>query len=301
MVPAQLLLSQAVHGRGGYDSDFSDDESGEKSDQRNKRTSNEDALLIKPFQKVKQVKVADRQIAAEEWDREEARNRRFHLIAMDAYARHKKFVNDYILYYGGKKEDFQRSGEKRLAKKYYDKLFKEYCIADLTRYKENKFGFRWRHEKEVVSGKGQFSCGNKHCDEKEGLKSWEVNFGYTEYGEKRNALVKLRLCPQCSCKLNFHHRRREVKPNKKRGRTEQNTEDPKSKKSRLSHSEKHRSKQRNKQKDQVSSDDSDDFDNDADDSEEHPSDADFWKGPLQETHEKSREEEFDEYFQDLFL
>lgn len=28
--------------------------------------------------------------------------------------------------------------EKRLAKKYYDKLFKEYCISDLSRYKENK-------------------------------------------------------------------------------------------------------------------------------------------------------------------
>ena len=28
--------------------------------------------------------------------------------------------------------------EKDLAKKYYDKLFKEYCIADLSRYKENK-------------------------------------------------------------------------------------------------------------------------------------------------------------------
>jgi len=27
---------------------------------------------------------------------------------------------------------------KRLAKKYYDKLFKEYCIADLSHYKENK-------------------------------------------------------------------------------------------------------------------------------------------------------------------
>lgn len=26
----------------------------------------------------------------------------------------------------------------RLAKKYYDKLFKEYCIADLTYYKQNK-------------------------------------------------------------------------------------------------------------------------------------------------------------------
>ena len=28
--------------------------------------------------------------------------------------------------------------EERLAKKYYDKLFKEYCISDLSRYKEDK-------------------------------------------------------------------------------------------------------------------------------------------------------------------
>lgn len=34
--------------------------------------------------------------------------------------------------------DFSSSREKELAKKYYDKLFKEYCIADLSRYKENK-------------------------------------------------------------------------------------------------------------------------------------------------------------------
>uniref|UniRef100_A0A8B9IS60 FRA10A associated CGG repeat 1 n=1 Tax=Amazona collaria TaxID=241587 RepID=A0A8B9IS60_9PSIT len=129
----------------------------------------EDGLLIKPFQKPKQGSVVHRQFAAEEWDREEARKRRCHLIAMDAYERHKKFVKDYILYYGGKIEDFRRSGandktdldvirenhrflwneedeadmnwEKRLAKKYYDKLFKEYCIADLSRYKENKVHF----------------------------------------------------------------------------------------------------------------------------------------------------------------
>ena len=30
------------------------------------------------------------------------------------------------------------SWEERLAKKYYDKLFKEYCICDLSRFKENK-------------------------------------------------------------------------------------------------------------------------------------------------------------------
>lgn len=28
--------------------------------------------------------------------------------------------------------------EKRLAKKYYDRLYKEYCVADLSKYKENK-------------------------------------------------------------------------------------------------------------------------------------------------------------------
>lgn len=33
------------------------------------------------------------------------------------------------------------SREKELAKNYYDKLFKEYCIADLSRYKENKVGW----------------------------------------------------------------------------------------------------------------------------------------------------------------
>ena len=105
-----------------------------------------------------------KQVAAELLDREQARNRRFHLIAMDAYQRHTKFVNDNILYYGGKKEDFGRLGEngktdidvirenhrflwneedemdmnweKRLAKKCCDKLFKEHCIADLSRYKE---------------------------------------------------------------------------------------------------------------------------------------------------------------------
>lgn len=51
---------------------------------------------------------------------------------------------------------------------------------------------RWRTEKEVIVGKGQFECGSKACKEKENLRSWELNFGYVEHGEKKNALVKLR-------------------------------------------------------------------------------------------------------------
>jgi len=62
----------------------------------------------------------------------------------------------------------------RLAKRYYDKLFKEYCIVDLTKYKQNVYAMRWRTEKELFSGKGQFECGNKYCKSREQLSSWEV-------------------------------------------------------------------------------------------------------------------------------
>lgn len=39
---------------------------------------------------------------------------------------------------------------------------------------------------------GQFICGEKRCDEKEHLRSWEVLFSYVEHEKKRDALVKLR-------------------------------------------------------------------------------------------------------------
>lgn len=253
---------------------------------------------------------------------------------MNAFERHKKFVGDYILYYGGKIEEFRRSmskdktdldvvrenhrflwreedeegmtWEKELAKKYYDKLFKEYCIADLSRYKENKFGFRWRIENEVISGKGQFLCGNKRCESKEGLKSWEVNFAYVEQGEKRNALVKLRLCPECSFKLNYHHKRKEVTV-KKRRRSKENVDKSLSKKSKSSrnHKRKDKHKKRRKEYSSSSSEESQGSDKDAESEEEEeeegPSESDHWRGPAPAVEEKSREEEFDEYFEDMFL
>ena len=81
--------------------------------------------------------------------------------------------------------------EERLAKKYYDKLFREYCICDLSRYKENKIANRFRIDKEIVIGKGQFICGEKSCKEEKDLKTWEVNFAYVETGDRKNALVKI--------------------------------------------------------------------------------------------------------------
>jgi len=91
----------------------------------------------------------------------------------------------------------------RLAKKYYSRLFREYCIADFSRYKEGKMlGLRWRTQREVISGKGQFSCGTRGCEERRGLASFEVPFGYVEAEQKKQALVKVRLCPQHAYQLN---------------------------------------------------------------------------------------------------
>ncbi|KAK1166433.1 protein FRA10AC1-like isoform X1 [Acipenser oxyrinchus oxyrinchus] len=339
----QSLNLVKVHGIGGYDSDFSDDEIQEEtSDQKKKRIHKDDPLLQKAFQKGKHAKLVHKHLAAQEWDR-----LALSLISSLQYDRHKKFVSDYILFYGGKEEDFKRFVEKdktdvdvikenhrflwreededdmtweqNLAKKYYDKLFKEYCIADLSRYKENKFGFRWQVEKEVVSGKGQFFCGNKNCDTKEGLKT----FGYVEQGEKRNALVKLHkfiwpshifyiyfsgLCPECSYKLNFHHRRKEVEQ-KKRQRTEDGEDEPLSKKSKSSVTKKHRSKGKRKGKGKGNGSWKEEKTLKTTLKEissntvitQGPSDADYWKGPAPSIDEKTREEEFDDYFQDMFL
>ncbi|OQV24450.1 Protein FRA10AC1-like protein [Hypsibius exemplaris] len=173
-------------------------------------------------------------------DREASSVQRFHLLGLDAYARHKLLINEYLLTVPGSTKILQRdtsrdrtdldvirenqkflwdedddttayTWEQRLARKYYDKLFKEYCIVDLRAYKQNKFGMRWRTEKEVVDGKGQFVCGSKHClNHGTNLKSWEVNFAYTEEGAKKNALVKLRLCPDCSKMLNYTTRHKEA-------------------------------------------------------------------------------------------
>ncbi|XP_037465610.1 protein FRA10AC1-like isoform X1 [Triticum dicoccoides] len=219
------------------------------------------------------------------FDREERKMQyQSHIQGLNAYDRHKKFMKDYVQFYGHQKnvdnslpiktdkdtlregyrfilseeDDMDSTWEKRLVKRYYDKLFKEYCIADMTQYKKckactlvtqkrttindmavvhfqwqddewmpNQFffllkssvvldmnpilqgyillqiGLRWRTEKEVISGKGQFICGSRHCDEKHGLGSYEVNFSYVEAGEQKQALVKLVACKRCAEKLAY--------------------------------------------------------------------------------------------------
>ncbi|KAK8639847.1 hypothetical protein V6N13_138213 [Hibiscus sabdariffa] len=166
------------------------------------------------------------------FDREEKKQQyQAHIRGLNAYDRHKKFLKDYVGFYGKEKstdlklpvktdhdtlregyrfirseeDDINPSWEQKLVKRYYDKLFKEYCIADMSQYKSGKIGLRWRTEKEVISG--QFICGNKHCNEKDGLASYEVNFSYFEAGENKQALVKLVTCERCAEKLHYKKRK----------------------------------------------------------------------------------------------
>jgi protein FRA10AC1 len=83
---------------------------------------------------------------------------------MNPYDIHKALINDYVLKRPGDTKLLQRDGSKdrtdhdvlrqnhrflwdestpdtweaQFAKKYYDKLFKEYCIGDLSLFKDNK-------------------------------------------------------------------------------------------------------------------------------------------------------------------
>ncbi|TPX39474.1 hypothetical protein SeMB42_g03820 [Synchytrium endobioticum] len=123
---------------------------------------------------------------------------------LDVLQQHHKFVrND--------EDNEESTWEQRVAKRYYDRLLKEYALVDLSRYKQGKLGLRWRTQKEVFAGKGQFVCGSIACDSNYNLSAWEVPFAYKEDGTQKYELVKLRLCKDCSHKLNYRKNKERAK------------------------------------------------------------------------------------------
>jgi protein FRA10AC1 len=253
----------------------------------------------------------------EEYNKEE-RKRRTHFLSLDAYSRHKMLVNEYILSYSGSTSKLARDESKdkteyeilrdnhqfiwsedqelvswgqRIAKKYYDQLFKEYCISDMSRFKENKFGMRWRTEQEVIEGKGQFSCGAKHCSQTESLKSWEVLFAYVESGIKKNALVKLRLCEECSIKLNYRQKRNEAKKKKRNKDLKNETK---------LNSETFLQKVDNNSDQKDFSLSNNNLNSDQNDSAMTSSSSEIWSKPQKiDDFEKPIDDEFDDYLADL--
>lgn len=249
----------------------------------------------------------------------EGRRQRQNFLTMNAYDRHKMLINEYFLYYEGATQRFGRdtksdktdydvvkqnhrflwddvqddsdlTWEQKMAKKYYGKLFKEYCICDVSRYKENKIAMRWRTENELKIGKGQFLCGQRKCDERELLRTWEVNFAYVEESEKKNALVKVRLCPDCSYKLNYHHKKKEIVKKTKKKSSKKKKKDKKKRKRESSDEDDDTSDEELKEIKKVKKDKE----------LEHKA-SEIWSKPLDIEQEKSRDEDFNDYLDDLFL
>ncbi|KAH6568259.1 hypothetical protein BASA50_008931 [Batrachochytrium salamandrivorans] len=277
-----------------------------------------------------------------------------HDSGLNAFQRHQKLVNDYLANYApsrsvsrsastkptnvteadilkhhhrflrSEEDDAENTWETRIAKKYYDKLFKEYCLAELKLYKEGKIAMRWRIQQEVISGKGQFECGNLKCNSKDKLQSWEVNFAYMEDDNRKNALVKLRLCPDCTYKLHYRKIKRQREEDKRAAKELK-------KRARSDHQEHDRDKEEkdlSSGRKEVRGDGSTserEIDNNTDSNHQHAnlrnrtdhgdtSDPQallrkeasrIWSAPIQvETEDdiiKTRQEEFDDYFADLLL
>ncbi|KAM7512332.1 hypothetical protein LguiB_011207 [Lonicera macranthoides] len=189
------------------------------------------------------------------FDRQEKKQHyQAYILGLNAYDRHKKFLNDYVGFYGKEKfpeeklpiktdqdtlregyrfirseeDDIHPSWEQRLVKRYYDKLFKEYCIADMSQYKTGKIGLRWRTEKELISVLLALIFNNEVCISSNLCSKLQVNFSYFEAGENKQALVKLVTCERCAKKLVYRKekekeqlkRREKEEMQRKRGRSE---------------------------------------------------------------------------------
>ena len=127
------------------------------------------------------------------------------------------------------------------------------------------------------------------------LRTWEVNFGYLEQGEKKNALVKCRLCFECSYKLNYHHKRKELTKKKKKKKKKRKKRSRSSSTSGESDSD-NRSRKRKAVEDKLEKEKAEKVE-----AELEKSASNLWSKPAEKEEEKSREEVFDEFLGDLFL
>uniref|UniRef100_A0A0R3RY73 Protein FRA10AC1 n=1 Tax=Elaeophora elaphi TaxID=1147741 RepID=A0A0R3RY73_9BILA len=272
----------------------------------------DDELWKKP--RLGEIALSDRKRAKGIFDEEQSsfERRKRRLMTLDVYTRHKELINQYYLCYPGATAKLQRdtsrdrtdydvlkdnhrflwnddelreaaekSWEARLAKRYYDKLFKEYCIADLSQYRKNRIAMRWRTEAEVRSGKGQFECGSKRCTEKDDLTSWE-----------------LRLCCECSKMLNYHSQKKRLEKKGKRKNTikkklsdvrSRNEEIPKTNTSEIHEFA-------------VSEEISKEMEQNTDEKLEKNNLMEIWrKSPEDNNSEKAAEQELDDFLDDLLL
>jgi len=131
---------------------------------------------------------------------------------LDALRRAYRFVRDDEG--EGDEEEEKRT---RLVREYESALFREYALADLSRYETKQIGLRWRTKPECQSGKGQATCGALDCSAADSLSTFELPFVYREEGreDKTTTLVKLRVCPTCAKKVELISKKRDGRRGKR--------------------------------------------------------------------------------------
>eukprot|EP00931_Biecheleriopsis_adriatica_P086158 TRINITY_DN60876_c0_g1_i1.p1 TRINITY_DN60876_c0_g1~~TRINITY_DN60876_c0_g1_i1.p1 ORF type:complete len:328 (+),score=74.71 TRINITY_DN60876_c0_g1_i1:35-985(+) len=196
--------------------------------------------------------------------------------------------------------DDDGSWEAKIARRYYDRLFKEYVICDLSGYRKGNVGFRWRTETEVLRGRGQFSCGHKRCMSEIDLNSYEVDFKYSEAGCNKRVLVKVRLCQDCAFKLHYRRlkaaRRKQKKGSLAKDKHEQSSREAEG----VSKCEEASSSEEGKGE-KLGGVNKDDLKSEAElsESDKRALEALVWSGP--DPAAQTREDEIDEYLRDLFM
>ncbi|KAF8684865.1 hypothetical protein HU200_044148 [Digitaria exilis] len=120
------------------------------------------------------------------FDREEKKMQyQSHIRGLNAYDRHKKFMKDYVQFYGHDKNvdsSLPIKTDKDTLREGY-----RYCIADMTQYKKGK-----HFHSVFVSLIFLFPS------------HFQVNFSYVEAGKQKQALVKLVACKRLGNPL-FHN------------------------------------------------------------------------------------------------
>lgn len=91
---------------------------------------------------------------------------------------------------------------------------------DLKHYKTRQIALRWRTAEEVLGSVGETTCASLRCPyhnpspeqlsemDKRGidmprLQAFELPFAYVEAGEKKQALVKVKVCDKCARKITY--------------------------------------------------------------------------------------------------
>ncbi|KAL3832943.1 hypothetical protein ACJIZ3_007679 [Penstemon smallii] len=133
-----------------------------------------------------------------------------HIRGLNAYDRHKKFLNDYVGFYGK-----QRSAHEKLpVKTDQDTLREGYRFI---RTEEDDMHPSWEQRLDSLYVAISIATKEMICQAMRQVSAefisisfvpmWEVNFSYSEAGENKQALVKLVTCERCAEKLLYKKRK----------------------------------------------------------------------------------------------